>query len=284
MNDVLAATRSELQLGDAAQAILEARTQPRVGVDFPATVFSGDFSGALAASARDISVDGVCLATPSMFSFKSIRRVRLDLAGGPLELNAEGRWQSGSTGDDSIITGVKFTNPDKRAVSQLWSVVNAASKELALFLFDRSDLSDLCADDATSLADFSRYRMVSARRRIYRQDERRPGDDSIFVVLRGEVSLMAQLGNHREVILGQPLRWAPRRCRPAQPGIGCRGLTDDPVRDFAHVVHIPACRKTAARSTSCTHRHARSASSFAQVGRTRVPVRVTTQFDDSFVV
>ena len=201
MNDVLAATRSELQLGDAAQAILEARTQPRVGVDFPAAVFSGDFSGALAASARDISVDGVCLATPSMFSFKSIRRVRLDLAGGPLELNAEGRWQSGSTGDDSIITGVKFTNPDKRAVSQLWSVVNAASKELALFLFDRSDLSDLCADDATSLADFSRYRMVSARRRIYRQDERRPGDDSIFVVLRGEVSLMAQLGNHREVIL-----------------------------------------------------------------------------------
>ncbi len=201
MSDILEPTGSAPRLGDAAQAILETGTDPRVGVDFPVQVFSGDCSGALPASARDLSVGGVCLATTLMFSFKSIRRVRLDLASGPIELNAEGRWQSEAASDASMLTGVSFTDPDKDDVSQLWSVVNDVGKELGLFLFDCSDLSDLCADDARSLADCSRYRLVAARTRIYRQDEYRPRDDSIFLVLRGEVSLMVQLGSRREVTL-----------------------------------------------------------------------------------
>ncbi len=187
---------------EPAQAILEARTDPRVGVDFPIQIFSGDFSDPLPASARDLSVGGVCLATTSMFSFKSISRVRLDLADGAMELNAEGRWQSESSSDDSILTGLNFMDLDKDDVSQLWDVVNDASKELGLFLFDRSDLSDLPADDATNLADCSRYRLVSAGRQIYRQDESRSGD-SIFLVLRGEVRLTVQLGNRQEVTLEQ---------------------------------------------------------------------------------
>ena len=95
MNDVLAPTHSEVQLGDAARAILEARAEPRVGVDFPVQVFSGDFSGPLPARARDISVDGLCLATPSMLSFKAIRRLRLDLASGSVRRETIGEhWDS----------------------------------------------------------------------------------------------------------------------------------------------------------------------------------------------
>jgi len=201
MSETVAPTSSGLHLDDAARAILDARMEPRVGVDFPVQVLSGDFSGAISARARDISVAGVCIATASMLSFKSIRRVRLDIPGGPLDLDVEGRWQSDSTSDDSMLTGVKFTNPDRGALSQLWKVVSSASNELGLFLFDRSDLSDLSADDAASLADCSRYRLVSARRRIYQQDEHRPGDDSVFVVLRGEVNLTARFGNRSEVVL-----------------------------------------------------------------------------------
>ena len=80
-----------------------------------------------------------------MLSFNAIRRLRLDLASGPLELNAEGRWQTDATSDDSTLTGVKFTDPDKGAVSQLWSVVNDARKELEGKLegvvFDDEDLN-----------------------------------------------------------------------------------------------------------------------------------------------
>jgi hypothetical protein len=245
MNDVLAPTHSEVQLGDAARAILEARAEPRVGVDFPVQVFSGDFSGPLSARARDISVDGVCVATTSMLSFNAIRRLRLDLASGPLELNAEGRWQTDATSDDSTLTGVKFTDPDKGAVSQLWSVVNDARKELGLFLFERSDLSDLSADDVTSLADCSRYRLVAARRRIYQQDECQPGDDSIFVVLRGEASLRVRLGKRRETIL--------ERLTPGSLFGGLPAVADLPNQESA-VADSQVTLLEISR-TSCTYLH-----------------------------
>ena len=57
MNDVLAPTHSEVQLGDAARAILEARAEPRVGVDFPVQVFSGDFSDVAGGGPRPYDID-----------------------------------------------------------------------------------------------------------------------------------------------------------------------------------------------------------------------------------
>ena len=202
MNAGEASMSSEATLGDRAQAIFDARTDPRVGVDFPVQVFSGDFSGPLAATARDLSVSGICVATASRFSFKSIRSVRLEVADcPPLELKADGCWQSDATSDASMLTGVRFPNLEKAEIARLWSLVNAAREALGLFLFDRSELTDLSADDAANLADCSRYRVVPPRRRIYRQDERRNEDDSIFLLVRGEVSLMARIGDRPEVAL-----------------------------------------------------------------------------------
>jgi CRP-like cAMP-binding protein len=193
---------SSAKLSDAAETILEARSDPRVGVEFPVQVLSDDFSGPLRAGARDLSVGGLCIATNSMFSFRSIRSVQLDLPSGPFKLKAEGRWQSESTADDSRLTGVCFEDVESEDLSSLWELVQDTSKELALFLYDRSALSDLSSDDANNLAGCTRYRLVAPRGRIYRQDECRPGDDSIFLVVRGEVSLMVRLlDSRREVTL-----------------------------------------------------------------------------------
>lgn len=185
---------------DPAGALLEARSDTRVAVDLPLRIFSGDFSGALRGTARDLSVGGICVATTSRICVKSIRRVQLDLASGPMDLAAEGRWQS-ETSDDCALTGVRFLDPNKNDTLRLFGIVHDASREVGQFLFDRSDLAELCADQVTSLADCSRYRHIAARRRIFREEECKPGDDSIFLVMRGEVSLSARLGTRRDVLL-----------------------------------------------------------------------------------
>ena len=202
MNASETSMSSEPTLGNPAQAIFDARNDPRVGVDFPVQIFSGDFSGPLAGTARDLSVGGMCVATASRFSFGSIRSVSLEIADcPPLELKAEGCWQTDATSDASMLTGVSFPNPEKSEIARLWSLVNAAREALGLFLFDRSELTGLSADDVANLADCTRYRVVPPRRRIYRQDERHSEDDSIFLLLRGEVSLMARIGDRNEVAL-----------------------------------------------------------------------------------
>jgi CRP-like cAMP-binding protein len=123
--------------------------------------------------------------------------------------------------------------------------VNDARKELGLFLFDRSDLSDLPADDVTSLAECSRYRLVAARRRIYQQDECQPGDDSIFVVLRGEASLRVRLGKRREVIL--------ERLTPGSLFGGLPAVADLPNQESA-VADSQVTLLEISR-TSCTYLH-----------------------------
>jgi hypothetical protein len=190
-----------LRMTEAAEILLDARADPRVGVEFPVEIFSGDFPGSLLAAARDLSVGGMCVATQTLVSFKAIRRVCLGLPGGSLDLKAEGRWQAEARGDDSRLTGIRFVDVGKAEQARLWEAVHDASKDLALFLFGRSDLGGVCPDDANSLADCSRYRIVSPRREIYRQDECRPGDDSIFLVVSGEVRLEVTLGDRRRMVL-----------------------------------------------------------------------------------
>jgi len=198
------ATFAPQSIGDrashAAAAVLEARSDPRVAVDLPARIWSKDFDGALAGRVRDLSVGGVCVATDSLFAFKSLRRVALALPGGVLELPAEGRWQ-GESGDRTVLTGVAFASPSPEEVARLWDVVHGAGKELGLFLYEHAELGSLSPDDAMSLAQVSRFRFGEEGRAIYRQDGCRPGDDSIFVVHRGEVRLGHRFGPAREVTL-----------------------------------------------------------------------------------
>lgn len=190
-------SRSE-PASEAAAVLLEARSDPRVAVDFPVHVWGNDFDGSLAGWARDLSVGGVCMTTETIFAFKSLRRVALTLPAGVLELPVAGRWQ-GEGGDRSILTGMAFDSPRPEDVAHLWDVVNTAGKELGLSLYRNADLGGLSADDAMSVAQATRFRFVEAGRAIYRQDVSRAGDDSIFVVHRGQVSLRYRFGPAREV-------------------------------------------------------------------------------------
>jgi len=198
------ATFTPQPIGDrashAAAAVMEARSEPRVAVNLPARLWSRDFDGSLSGQARDLSVGGVCVATDSVFAFKSVRRVALALPGGVLELPAEGRWQ-GEGGDRTLLTGVAFAKPSPEAVGRLWEVVHASGRELGLFLYGHAALGSLSPDDAMSLAQVSRFRLVEAGRPVYRQDGCRPGDDSVFVVHRGEIRLCHRFGPAREVTL-----------------------------------------------------------------------------------
>lgn len=174
------------------------RGEPRVGSSYPVRIYATAFSGPLKGQTRDISVTGCCVATPSVFDAKSIQRVRLDLPGGALELEAEGRWQSSVRHDDVVMTGVEFRRPPDEAVERLWDTVLDAGKELARFLYRHSDLRDVGVDGAMGLAQVTRFREVEAGKALYRQGPAGDGERSIFVVDRGTVTLQMRVRGARE--------------------------------------------------------------------------------------
>jgi hypothetical protein len=182
-----------------AIAVLDARSDPRVAADFAVSVFSSDFSGPLPARARDLSVGGMCLATRSVVALGSLRSVRLELADGPLVLAAEGRWQRESHSEECVLSGLAFAGPGGVEAEKLWRVVQVATHDLALFLSRSAGLGELGPDHAMGLAQLSRYRLVHARRALYRHDAPLPGDDSIFVVLRGRVELRHRIRATEEI-------------------------------------------------------------------------------------
>lgn len=179
----------------------ELRGEPRVGSAHPVRIYATAFSGPLAGRTRDVSVTGCCIATPSVFDAKSIQRVRLDLPGGALELDAEGRWQRAFAHDDAVMTSVAFLDPPDEAVERLWDVVLDAGKQLARFLYRHSDLRDVGVDGAMGLAQVTRFREVKAGQALYRQGPADEDERSIFVVDRGRVTLQVRVRGARETAL-----------------------------------------------------------------------------------
>jgi len=177
------------------------RCEPRVGIDLPVEVHSAELSGALPGRSRDLSVTGVCVATPSPFAFKSVSRVVLHLPGGPpMALEAEGRWQREMDGDDIVLTGIAFREPEALAGERLWEAVLARGKQLTRFLYAGSDLCGLGLDEAMGIAQVTRVRDLSTGAWIYRQDRSSDaGDDSIFVLARGRVVLQTRVRDTRDV-------------------------------------------------------------------------------------
>lgn len=188
---------------DAATQVVEARADPRVAVDLAVQLDGADFAGPLAAQARDISVGGMCVATRSILSLASLRHVTLPLPRGKLRLAVAGRWQVDSPSEDSVLTGVAFVEPDPPAVSALWSLVQRAGNELVEFLHQHSDLRALGADDAMGIAQVSRFRNVPSGRAIYAQDATAPGDDSIFILRAGSVTLHHRFAPADEVTVAR---------------------------------------------------------------------------------
>jgi hypothetical protein len=167
---------------------LDRRALPRVAVDIP-TELELQGMGRLPSVSCDLSVGGICVSTRSRFSLDSLLRVTLQLPGKTLTLRARGRSQSEADGDQTFLTGVEFIEPPRRAVYELWDVVHETAKQLTTFLSTSSDLQALPLGDLMEIAHMTRYRSIPSGGRIYRQEERSFGGDSIFIILEGSVVL-----------------------------------------------------------------------------------------------
>ncbi len=175
------------------------RGDPRIGADYPARIYATDFTGFLTARTRDISVGGACLTTESRFAVKSIQRVEIYLQPGWIALEAQGRWQTALPGDDVVMSGVEFVEPDDRQVDLLWDAVLEGGKRLARFLYVGSDLRPLGVDGAMGLAHVTRLRRLGAGYTLYRQDRDPDLGNSIFVVQSGSVILQVRARGVREI-------------------------------------------------------------------------------------
>jgi len=178
---------------------LELHATPRVAVDVPVDLYTADIRGALPGRARDISIEGACVATASPFAIKSLQKVVFSLEAGSLTLAATGAWQQDEEADDLVFTGLKFDTPQREDLDRIWSLVFASGRTLARFLYEKTPLYELGIEEALGLAQMSRYREVPAGRTIYRQDVRESGDESIFILIEGSVTLQAQVGDSVEV-------------------------------------------------------------------------------------
>lgn len=201
-----ASSQPRAVIKDPAAAVLEARHDARVATDLHVELFSRDFSGSLAARARDLSVGGICLATQSIVALQSLTKLILYAGDQSIEIAIEGRWQNDPTGEASVLSGIEFCIADRETQALLWSLVHDSGKKLAQFIHGQSELSCLSRDDAATVAQASRYREVPRGCAIYDGNDPALSSDSVFVVKRGSVSLTltAENGRPRELAALQP--------------------------------------------------------------------------------
>ena len=172
---------------------LELRHAARVGTDFPVQIHSSDLPGPLPGRTRDLSVGGACIATATPFHLKAVSRIVIQLPDKLLTLACEGRWQREEPADDLVLSGLAFVDVDERDLDLLWSLVLDTGKELARFLFERTPLHELGLEEAMALAQVSRFRDIPVGRIIFRQDTRKSGEDSVFLLLSGQVVLSVRV-------------------------------------------------------------------------------------------
>lgn len=193
---------------------LELRSDPRIAIHAPAHIYSTEFSGALPAVVRDLSIKGACISTPSPFAFKSVDRIEVDLPSGRLCLSAQGCWQRDEDADNVVLTGLRFEDEDAAAKDQLWSAVLQGGQHIARFILETCALPELTLEDALGLAQVTRHRQIPTGRSIYTQpspslkptasDETTDDgsesscDDSFFLMLRGDVALTLRIRDARD--------------------------------------------------------------------------------------
>ena len=182
---------------------LEIRSNPRVGLDLPVQIYASDFGGALLGRTRDLSIGGACVATQSPFAFKSMQRITLSLPTQNLTLDAEGCWQREDPLDNSVLTGVRFEEPHSEQLDLVWDQVLDAGKRLARFLYERTALRELGLEEAMGLAQVTRFRSMSAGETIYRQGAEGGANDSIFLIVEGDVTLQLRIRDAIERTLAQ---------------------------------------------------------------------------------
>lgn len=203
----------------------ETRGSPRVGVDAPVELHVAGLPAPLPGRCRDISVGGACVATPSIFVLKDLRRIVIGLPTGPLRLEAEGRWQFDACADDLVLSGLAFHNPPPDAVEAISQMVLETGRSLAHFLYSHGELRELELDEVVGVAQVTRLRDVGAGRYIYRQETAEPGEDSIFIVESGAVLLQIHTGSGRELPIA--------RLTPGQVFGGMPLVCDEPHAETA---------------------------------------------------
>ena len=172
---------------------LEVRSNPRVGTDLPVELYASDFGGALLGRTRDLSIGGACIATQSPFSIKGLQRIVLGLPTQNLALDAIGCWQREDPTENLILTGIQFENPYSEQLELVWDQVLDSGKKLARFLYERTALHELGLEEAMGLAQVTRIRTMQAGDSIYRQGTRGEGNDSIYLITEGRVTLQLRI-------------------------------------------------------------------------------------------
>lgn len=186
--------------GNRTEDPLESRATPRVGADLPVEIRSSEFPGGLPGRTRDLSVGGACIATASPFNIKAIDQIAILLPDqDPLVLRCDGCWQHEEPSAELMLTGISFDNLTETQLDMIWNYVLDSGKYLARFLVERSDVHELGLDDAMSLSQMTRYRDIPVGHTLYRQDTKNLGEDSIYLVIDGSVTLQVRVNDSREV-------------------------------------------------------------------------------------
>jgi len=171
----------------------ELRCNPRVGTDLGVEIHSAQFAIPLRGRTRDLGIGGACIATDSPFDFKSLHQLVLILPEGPIRLRAEGRWQREEPAGDLVLTGLEFYQPSAEEHDVVWDLVLDGGKRLARFFYEHSSLRELGLEEAMGLAQVTRYRDLPLGHTLYRQRSQNRGEDSIFLIERGQVSLQVRV-------------------------------------------------------------------------------------------
>jgi len=165
------------------------RSLGRVALDFPVRLQVRGLPARLSARTRDLGLGGVCIATASRFDFRSVGSIELMHPTVRLQLPAEGRWQMEACGEDSFLTGIAFESLDSTALDKVWDLTHVQTKYLTRWLGQMSDFHDLGLASLQELAQLTRLRDAGTGTVLQRQDARIAGDDSILLLMQGQVSL-----------------------------------------------------------------------------------------------
>ncbi len=194
----------ELDAAEAAAAVLESRAAPRVAADFPVELHGSAFKSPLPAQVRDISTGGLCVATATQVALDSLHSVTLNLPQGRLRFKVEGKWQTNQSLDDSVLTGAVFDGLMPAQLASLWDVVEKTSRDVASFVYASLKDEGAGLDDAMSIAQTTRTRVVPRGRFLYqRHQPPAPSDDSIFIVRHGSVEMLVPVRGGQEMRLGK---------------------------------------------------------------------------------
>lgn len=178
---------------------LQLRATPRVAMDAAVEIHARGHAGALSAQLHDLSIGGACIATSVRIDPATIDHLVISFTQGVLQLPARGCWQRDDPSDQRVYTGVTFEGLDAEGEDRLWQIVLDHGRDLAHFLHRHSDLRELGIEEAIGLSQASRRRELVSGSAIYRQGHEADGEDSIFLLLAGRVTLEVRVRDARNV-------------------------------------------------------------------------------------